>query len=386
MKYWQLVLSQLTRKKLRTLFTAASILTAFLLFGVLLAVAEVFSRDVELAGLDRLVTVHKVSLVQLLPERYRQRIRQIEGVESVASATWFGGHYQDPKNFFAKFPVDDPQTYFDIYRELQLPPEQMQVWLQTRDGAVVGRKLADRFGWRIGDQIPIEADIWPRKGGSRFWEFKLVGIFDGEEEKTNTEIFMFRYDYFNEARQYGDGMVGWYIVKIRDPAQTESIARQIDALFANSTAETKTSSEEEFNKAFAKQWGDIGAIVRGVMGAVFFTLLLVVANTIAQSVRERSRELAVLKSLGFRDQTVAALVLVESIVLCLIPAILGLLFAGFFVQMLSSMLVGFLPTLIMPLQTWLWGIGFALVLGLCAALPPAYAVMRLRITQALRRV
>lgn len=385
MFYHHLVIAQLGRRKLRTLFTALSILVAFLLFGVLLAVADVFTREVELAGVDRLITVHKNSIINPLPQRYGERIGQVEGVEKITHASWFGGNYQDPKNFFPKFPVGDIQTYLEIYPEFIVPPEQLEALQRTRTGALAGRKLVERFGWKIGDRIPIEADIWPKEGGDRLWEFDLVGIFDGAEPINDTGFMMFRYDYFDEARAYAKGEIGWFVIKVADPDNAEQIARQIDRMFANSAAETKTSSEEEFTKSFAKQWGDIGAIVRGVMGAVFFTLLLVVGNAIAQSVRERTRELAVLKTLGFSGRRVAALVLLEALALTLVPALAGLLVAQVAVGGLSVALQAFLPTLLMPVQTWLFGLGFAVLLALVAAAPPAYGAMRLEIARALGR-
>jgi putative ABC transport system permease protein len=284
MKYWYLIWGNLKRKKLRTLFTMLSILVAFVLFGVLGAINVAMNMGVELAGVDRLVLRHRVSLIRLLPVSYESRIESVEGVAAATHATWFGGIYQDPKNFFGQFPVD-PEGYLEMYPEFLLPEDQKKAWLEDRTGAVVGRTTARRYGWKVGDRIPIQGTIWRKKDRSSTWEFTIRGIYDGAAQGTDTTLFLFRYDYFDEARWAGEGLVGWYVIRVDDPAQAAEIAERIDAEFANSPNETRTSTERAFVQAFANQVGNIGAIVTAVLGAVFFTILLVAGNTMMQSVR-----------------------------------------------------------------------------------------------------
>jgi len=220
----------------------------------------------------------------------------VPGVTDVCHQTWFGGIYQDPKNFFMQMPVE-PECLLRLYPEFRLSEAEQKAWFADREGAVVGRATAEKFGWKVGQRIPLQATIWRKKDNSSTWEFNLDGIYDGAEKGTDTTLFFFHYDYFDESRLFGSGEVGWYVIRIADPARAPAIAAELDGLFANSPAETKTTTERAFAQAFAKQVGDTGAIVRAILGAVFFTILLVAANTMAQSVRERTSELAVLKTL-----------------------------------------------------------------------------------------
>jgi putative ABC transport system permease protein len=311
MKYLYLVWSNLKRKKMRTILTLLSIMVAFMLFGYLGAIRQAFNQGIDVAGLDRLIVRHKVSLIQLLPASYESQMEQIEGVDDAVHQTWFGGVYQKPSNFFAQMPVN-PQEFLEMYPEYALSEEEFADWLDTRTGAIAGRKTADRFGWKVGDRIPINATIWPRKGGERTWEFDLVGIYDGAEKGTDATQFFFRYDYFDEARQFGQGQVGWYTVRISDPERAAEVVEAIDARFANSSFETKAEPEGAFLQGFANQVGDIGFIMMSIIAAVFFTILLVAGNTMAYAVRERTNELAVLKAIGFTDRGVMGLVLGES--------------------------------------------------------------------------
>ncbi|MFV2090165.1 MAG: hypothetical protein ACC642_05890, partial [Pseudomonadales bacterium] len=274
MKYFSVIWSSLKRKKTRSILTILSILVAFILYGYLSAIRLGFDSGVEVAGVDRLVMQHKVSLIQFLPESYQSRIEQVEGVDSVTHGTWFGGIYQEPMNFFSQFPVEI-EEFLDMFPEYLLSDEEKKAWLDTRTGAVVGRGTAKRFGWKIGDRIPLQATIWTRKDESPTWDFDLVGIYDRAETTTDTTLFFFRYDYFQEARSFGSGEVGWYWIRVDDPENSATIARELDQLFANSPAETKTQPEAAFIQGFANQIGDIGLIMAAIMSAVFFTILLV---------------------------------------------------------------------------------------------------------------
>jgi len=392
MKYWHLIWSNLKRRKLRTLFTVLSILVAFVLFGVLGAINVAMNMGVELAGVDRLVLRHRVSLIRLLPISYQSRISSVEGVAAATHATWFGGIYQDPKNFFPQMPVD-PESYLAMYPEFLLPEEQKKAWLEDRTGAVVGRSTARRYGWEVGDRIPLQGTIWRKKDGGDTWEFTIRGIYDGAAQGTDTTQFLFHYDYFDEARWAGQGLVGWYIIRVDDPAKAAEIADRIDDEFANSPDETRTSTERAFVQAFANQVGNIGAIVTAVLSAVFFTILLVAANTMMQSVRERTNELAVLKTLGYSRRLVLVLVLAESLAIAGLGGLLGLGTAWLFIEFLGWVFLhmpdpsgGLLQNIYFPL-TWIGaGLMIAVALGLLSGTIPAVQAMRLRVVDALRRL
>ncbi len=311
MKYLYLVWSNLMRKKMRTILTILSITVAFLLFGYLSAITTGMSLGVQLAGMDRLSVRHKVSMLQLLPQSYQARIERIPGVDAVAHGSWFGGVYQKPSNFFASMAVV-PNDFLDIYPEYLLDEEEKQAWLDTRNGAIVGSKLAARFDWEVGDRIPLNVTIWPRKDGAETWKFDIVGTYDGAEKNTDTGQFFLRYDFFDESRaEEVSGLVSWYNVRVEDPDLSTQVAAAIDAEFANSPAETKAEPEGAMVQGFANQVGNIGLIMTSIISAVFFTILLVAGNTMAYTVRERTSELAVLKAIGFTDRGVLGLVLGE---------------------------------------------------------------------------
>jgi putative ABC transport system permease protein len=378
-----LVFANLRRHPLRTAFTLGSIVVAFLMFGVLGAMTRAFSAGAELAGADRLLVIHKVSLVQLLPESYRARIRQVDGVIRVSSATWFGGIYQDDRNQLPTFPVDD-EAYLDIYPEYVIPAAGRQRWLADRRGAIVGRLLAEDFGWKVGDTIPLRSGIWRRQDGSDTWELNISALYDVPEAGGDPRNVLMHYDYFEESRSWGKGLVGWYVVQVADPAVAPRIAREIDAQFANSPFETGTSTEKAFAQGFVNQVGNIGAIMTYVVSAVFFTMLLVTANTMAQSVRERTPELGVLKTLGFSGGLVTALVLAESLLLTAIGGLLGMAGAYLTVGAAAGLVRQYLPVWEIPPDAWL-GAGLMIVaLGLAAGAVPAWQALRLPIVKALR--
>lgn len=384
MKFFYLIGCNLKRKKLRSLLTLFSIAIAFLLYGYLSAIKVALSGGVDVAGADRLIVRHKVSLVQMLPESYKARITRIPGVSLATHASWFGGIYQKPSNFFPQMAVE-PETYLALYPEFVLSAEQKEKWFRTKDGALVGQRTAERFGWKIGDRIPIQATIWTKKGGSQAWEFEVCGIYSGAKEGTDTTQFLFRYDYFDKARAFSEGEVGWYIVKVSNPDQSDEIARQIDREFANSRAETKAETEGAFVAGFAQQIGDIGAIMKAVLGAVFFTILLVAGNTMAQSVRERTGELGVLKSLGFNNEQVLLMVLAESLLMSVLGGALGLGIAWALISR-GDPTNGALPMFYLPVDDLLRGFLLTAILGLVTGILPAWQAMRLQIAEALRRI
>lgn len=384
MRFLRLVVANLGRKKLRTILTGLSIAVAFVLFGYLAAVRVAFNQGVDVAGLDRLVVRHKVSIIQLLPESYGDRMERVDGVDLAVHQTWFGGIYQKPTNFFAQMPVE-PEPFMDMFPEYLLDDDERRAWLETRTGAVVGRVTADRFGWEVGDRIPIQATIWTQKDGSRTWEFDIVGIYEGAEQGTDASQFFFRYDYFDEARSFGKGLVGWYAVRVDDPERAAAVAAAIDAEFANSPYETKAEPEGAFVQGFAKQVGDIATIIMAILAAVFFTILLVAGNTMAQSVRERISELAVLKAVGFTDRGVLGLVLAESCLLTAVGGLLGLGLAWFAISFGGDPTGGSFPVFYLPLEDALLGIALVLLVGVTAGLFPSLQARRLRIADALRR-
>jgi putative ABC transport system permease protein len=384
-KYLHLIWAGLMRKKTRTFLTLFSVVAAFTLFGLLDAVRVAFNAPESMAGIDRLIVSSKFSIIQPLPYADFTRIQAVPGVQQVAYANWFGGIYRDPKNFFPNIAVS-PRAFLDIHPEFVLPDAQKQAFLNTRTGAIVGEILANRFGWKLGDKIPLQATIFPNKDGSNNWEFNLVGIFHAAEPELQgiEQQLLFHYDYFDEARQFGQGTVGWYIVKVDDPAHANEVAQAIDHLFANSSDETKTQSEREFQLSFAKQIGDIGLIVTAIMGAVFFALLLLTGNTMAQAIRDRIPELAVLKTIGFANHTVLLIVLAESVFMVLLGGLGGMVTAKLMLPAMSAATGGQL-TLPLTAKTWLLGAVLMLLLGVAVGLPPAVKAMRLKIVDALAR-
>ena len=382
MKYLHLIWAALFRSKTRTSLTLLSVVAAFLLFGMLDSVRVAFNSGGEVAGANRMITMSRLSITQMLPYSLTEQVRATPGVKDAAFAAWFGGIYRDPKNFFANFSVSE--NYLDLYPEFKLPPEQKKAWLADRTGAIVGESLARQHGWKIGDTIPLQATIFPTKGSNN-WPFTLRGIYkvDDPKQKGQERVMFFHWKYFDEANDYVKGRIGWFVVAPDSGAVADRAALAIDKLSANSDHETKTQSEAAFNQSFAKQFADIGLIVTAIMGAVFFTLLLLTGNTMAQAVRERIPELAVLKTIGFSNRSVLWLVLGESVLLVVLGGAIGLGFAALLVPVVSAgsggmiQLPGLLP------QTWAMGLGLAALIGVVVGLLPALRGMRLNIVDAL---
>lgn len=382
MRQLGLVAASLRRKKTRTILTIGSILIAFMMFGLLLALEKAFTAGVDLAGQDRLLTRHKVTWIQLLPFSYYNRLLGVEGVADATHATWFGGYYKEPKNLLPAFPADIA-SYLRIYPELEIPPEQVEALMADRTGFAAGYVLAEKYGWQIGDRIPIRSEIYRKADGGDTWEMTLRAIYRPKDDQGDPTALMFHYDFFNESIGRGD-MVGWFISRVSDPDNAAQVAAAIDARFANSSTETKTETEKAFAAGFANQVGNIGAIVTGVVTAVFFTMLLVTANTMGQSVRERTNELAVLKTVGFTNTRVTVLVIVESLLVTLLGGLAGLGLAWLVVQALGDQLRQFLPVFYLPTSALVTGVALMIVFGLLASAIPARQALRLRIADALR--
>ena len=384
MKFVPIIWRNLMRRKVRTILTVGSIFIAFLLFGLLMAIRAAFAMGVDIAGADRLVTIHKVSLIQLIPRSYKQRIATIEGVSEVTHANWFGAYYQEPSNFIANFAVE-PEPYLRIYPEFAVPDDQRKAWFANRTGALIGVDLAKRFGWKVGDRVPMISPIYRKPDGTP-WEFTVEAIYDSPIKGTDKTQFLFHYDYINEVFRDSPvaNQVGWYIVKVADPAQSDQLAKKIDGQFANSPTETKTATEKAFVSDFAKQVGDIGAIMVAITAIVMFFILFVAGNAMAQSIRERTNELAVLKTLGFSDGLILWLVLVESSVIALIGGAAGLAVAWLIIAQ-GDPTGGMLPAFYFPIRDFGIGIGLVTCLGIGTGLLPALQARRLKIVTALRR-
>jgi putative ABC transport system permease protein len=384
MRYAHLVWAGLFRKRTRTVLTLLSVLVAFLLFGFLQAVTIAFEAGADSADARRLLTTARYSIIEPLPMAYLRQIEQVPGVVGAASASWFGAKYQNESNVFPVFAVE-PARYLDMYPEFTIAPEQREAFAATRTGAVAGKRLAERFGWTVGQRLPISSEIHPKADGSLSWEFDLVGLLDADDPavRGNTDMVLINVAYFDEARQFGKGKTGWYIVRIADSGEARAISARIDELFANSPDETRTQPEKEFAIGFAKQIGDLGALVRRILVAVFFALLILTGNTMAQSIRERIPELAILKTVGFSDGRVTALVLAEAVLLLVIGAGLGMTTAMGLLPLVNETTGGRFPPLFVSAETWAWAAAVALALALVIGLPPAWRVKRLRIVDAL---
>lgn len=384
MKYFGLIWKNVWRKKIRTTLTIMSVLVAFLLFALLTAVGYAFRAGEDAADAERLVVIHKISLINPLPVSYQNRIAATEGVASVTHASWFGGYYQEPRNQFGQFSVK-PLEYFAMYPELDIPPEQLDAWSKSRTGAAVGVELAEQYGWKVGDRIPIRTTIWTQKDGSDTWEFDLEAIFSTDDPRGTTAFMLFHYDYFEEARAFGQGTVGWYVLRVADDANPIDIANAVDLQFENSSNQTETSTEQAFAASFAKQFGNIALIVTLILGAVFFTLLLVAGNTMSQSVRERISELAVLKTVGFGDGLLLTVVLLESVLVMLIGGLIGLGLGWLFVQGIARQAGAMLPGIYLSPEAMVLAVILMIAGGILAGLFPALKARRLTIVDALAR-
>lgn len=380
MKYLPLLLANLRRKKLRTLLTIGSFLIALFLFGILAGIRSGFNQGIDIAGADRLVVIGRTGLMQPLPLAYYDRIKRIPGVKNAAYATWFGGVYQDPKNFFAQFAVE-PEAWRTMYPEFLVDDAQWKAFLADRQGAVVGRKLAERFGWKIGDHVPLKA---PSYLGGGSWDFNVRGIYTGKRVRDDEGQFWLQARYlYEKAPPYWKGIVGWYVVRVTAPDEAVRVAKAIDTEFANSASETRTQTESAFAASFVKQMGNISFLMTAIGSVVFFTLLLVTGNTMAISVRERTGELAVLKAVGFSDRFVLGFVLAESLVIAVIGGGLGLWLSSWVVaqDLTRGILLMYLPVAALVL-----GAALVLATGLLAGVLPALGAMRLSVVDALRRI
>jgi len=382
MKFANIILANLFRKKVRLLLTIGSFAVALFLFVFLSVVSDAFNRGADVAGADRLVAINRTSIINLIPLSYRDKMLRIPGVKVVTHNNWFGGTYIDEKNFFPQF-VIDPQSQREVFPELIVPDDQWANFLKDRQGAIAGAKTAERFGWKIGDRIPIKTALYG--GGS--WEFNLAGIYHGKRPQDDETQFWFQWDYFEEKiPDRVKGQTGWYVLRVNNPDDSPRIAKAIDSEFANSPNETKTETESAFAANWVKQFGNIQFLIGSIGSVVFFTLLLVTGNTMAISVRERTSELAVFKAIGFSDRAVLFFVLAESLAIALFGGLLGIVGAMILVPALGKALTGLLPSIVLAPSMLLFGHLIAIVDEYASGVIPGVSAMRLRVVNALRRV
>jgi putative ABC transport system permease protein len=383
-KFFSLVWAMLWRSRTRTILTMLSLMTAFLLLGLIQAANALFAGDTINLTAPILITQSRVSFTNPLPMRLLPQLEAVPGVQSVSHSQFFGGIYQDPRNFFPQFAVN-PDRWIRTFPECALAPDQEQAWRNTRTGAIVGPALAQRFGWKVGDKIPLVSQIWPLKDGTRTWTFDLVGIFDSKVEGAcaRTGNMYLNYFYLDEARQFGQGAAGIFVVRIADPNQAEAVGQTIDAMFENSPDETKTQTEKEFSLNFVRQIGNLKLILYSILGAVFFAILMLTGNTMSQAVQDRVPELAVLKTIGFTNAQVLGLVLAESLVMCVLGGLGGMVLALGAMELLARPSVFNFPPMSADLGVWLFAVGSMVGLGLVVGLPPALRAQRLSIVDAL---
>lgn len=380
-----LIRKNLFRKKLRAFLMIVSILIAFAIFGVLAGFERAFYSGQDQAQADRLVVVNKINFTQPLPISYFNRVAAVDGVRQVTHFNWFGGYYQDPKNFMVVMAVD-PESYLRVYAsDFIFPPGAGDAFIRTRTGVLVGDTMAKKWGWKVGDRIPISSNIFSQKNGSHTWDFDIVGTFTGRGPQNDTNFMVLQYTYFDETRSFGKDQIGWLALQTKSVADNDRVMKTIDAMFANSPYETATDTEKAFNKAFLAQLGNIALIVGLVVGAAFITILMIVGNTMVMAVRERTREIAVLKTLGFSNGRILRLVLGESILLALIGGLLGLGIAALTIWSVRDALMNFVPMMSLQPEIVAAGIILILALGILTGLIPALSAMRLKIADALGR-
>ncbi|WP_444940347.1 ABC transporter permease [Microbulbifer sp. EKSA008] len=384
MSDFYLVFKNMTRKPLRLFLTCFAIFIAFLIFGSVTSLKSALNSSVELSADNRLVVFNRINFTQSLPIAYVQKVAAVEGVKHVTHLNWFGGYFQEPSRQVVSMAVD-PESYLKVYEEIVIPEEQKQAWFNNRQGALVGEKLAQIYGWKVGDRIPLSSNIFSHKDGGYTWEFVISGIFKGDTEQYDTRQLLFHYKYFMETQTFGGDWIGWMALTTDDPAINENVAKTIDDNFANSQSETDTSTEKAFNKAFIEQIGNIGLIIFSVVFTAFFTILVVVGNTMALAIRERTGEIAVLKTLGFSSTRIFRMVLSESLLIAFVGGLSGLAAAWLLVEGVKTFLARFLPNLILDGDIALQAILFMLLLGLITGLMPAFQALRLNIVTAFNR-
>ena len=387
MSDFRLILSGLGRKPLRTGLLIFAIFIAFLIYGVLAAFQSSLENAAGVSSSNRLVVANRINFTQPLPLAYVNRIQGIEGVADVSYSNWFGGYYQEPRNFLLTFAVE-PESYTRIYSEFVMPEDQRQAFITNRDSIMVGRSVAEQYGWELGQQIPLSSNIWRRRDGTSVWPVVIRAIYDGKDTSTSTGSVFVHFEYLDEARAFANDTIGIIQIVTTDASQTDAVASRVDSQFANSRAETETLSEQAFNAAFIDQQGNIGLIILGVTGAAFVTILLIVGNAMAGAIRERTGEIAVMKTLGFTSGRIGRIVVGETLLLALLGGLLGLALASILTNQLSSIpaLNQFFGGMRITTQIALSAAGFMAALGFITGAVPAFNAMRVNVITAFRRI
>jgi putative ABC transport system permease protein len=375
-------MSNLFRKKLRAILLICSILSAFLIFGLLGSFYKAWNAGADMAAADRMIVVNKINFTVSMPYAYLNKIRNVQGVKAAAPASWFGGYYQEPRNFVQSFAVE-PESYLALYPELIMPDEQRQAFLNTRNCLAVGADTAKQYNWKVGGNIPLKSNIWSKRDGSDAWDFNICAVFDGKDPSVAANYAFFNYKYFNEDLAFGKDMVGWVIISTGHPDQNDAVAERVDALFANSAAETQTASEAAFSKAFLAQFGNISLILTLVIGAAFVTILVIVGTTMVMAIAERTKEIAVMKTLGFTAPRIFRMILAESLLLAFIGGLIGLGLAYLAVRTIAGLLASFVPGMAMSGQLAASAVGLMVLLGLITGFLPALTAMKIKIVDAL---
>jgi putative ABC transport system permease protein len=382
-----LILSGLGRKPLRTGLLVFAVFIAFLIYAVLAAFQASLSSAAGPSSSNRLVVANRINFTQPLPLAYVNRIAAIDGVEDVSYSNWFGGYYQEPRNFLLTFAVD-PESYTRIYSEYVMPEDQRRAFIDNRDSIMVGRALADQYGWTLGQQIPLSSSVWRRSSGGSTWPVVIRAIYDGKDAQTSTGSVFMHFAYLDESRTFGKDTVG--IIQVVTPAadQNDAVAARIDQQFVNSRAETETLTEAAFNAAFIDQQGNIGLIILGVTGAAFVTILLIVGNAMTGAIRERSGEIAVMKTIGFTSARIGRIVIGETMALSLIGGLLGVFLAGIIAGALAQApgFSQFLGGLAVTPGIALTALLLIVLLGFITGAIPAFNAMRVNVVTAFRRL
>lgn len=384
MKDLFLVFKNLTRKPLRLFLTMFATFVAFLIYGTLTTFQVAIDSGVELSADDRLIVVNKINFTQPLPISYVNRVQALPNITGITHLNWFGGYFQDPQNFIVMFAVDEG-TFLGVYNEIVMPDEQREAWLQNRQGLIAGEAIAERFGWKVGDRIPVNSNIFSQADGSSAWDFDVVGIYTGTDAQTDTNSVYFHYDYFNETQTFGRDFIGFMGIRTTDPQLNESVIKSIDDLFANTPYETETVPEKAFNQAFIEQIGNLSLILGSVVFAAFFIILVIVGNSMVLAIRERTGEIGVLKTLGFKSQRIFFMVLAESLLLAGISGALGLLATSVVVDVLNGIVAIQLPVLVLRQEIVMEAVAIMIGLGLITGIVPAVNALRLNIITALSR-
>lgn len=377
-----LIRKSLFRKKTRAILLILSIMTAFLIFGALASIDRVLNSSEELSRADRLVTVNKINFTQSMPFAYWGRVQGVDGVQAITHASWFGGYFQDVRNFVQSFVVD-MDSYLVVYPELEMPADQRAALSERRDCVAVGADLAEQYEWSVGDRFPLSSNIWRQNDGSSAWDVEVCAIMTTEDQDIPTNYLLMQYDYYNEALAFNRDQIGWMIMLTGDPVINDAVSQRIDDMFANSPAETETTTEAAFSQAFVEQLGNIGLILSLVVSAAFATILMIVGTTMVMAINERTKEVGVMKTLGFSSSRIFTHVLSESVLLSLVGGLLGLGVAVLMLGGIAEVAGGQLPGLGVSRETWLQALLLMIGFGLVTGFVPALNAMRLKIVDAL---